>query len=272
MNALRILLAGVAATALAAPAVAEQHTAATDGSTAGEMRWEDVSRPRVSIVRRGADGSVVFGNGTAEDAAPGANDPSLARQIERADGPTTGATDTEEARETAGTIREADAPTMGETDAGDGAGRRMAGDATGEADGMAPDDMASGGMHGEMHGMMHGGMDGFDMEEFAREMFEQGYRQGYVAAMTRARADMGRMRERAESRQTRREQRDQARMRRAAEARAAQQAEATRRMLDGSGGGDAPMRGEAMGGATIIVLPEGMSPQQFVEQLGRQSR
>jgi glycine/D-amino acid oxidase-like deaminating enzyme len=88
----------------------------------------------------------------------------------------------------------------------------------------------------------------FDMEAFAREMFEQGYRQGYVSGLTQARTDaVRRMQERE----------------RAQQARAEMQREAERQRRT-----DAMQRGA--NGETVIILPPGVSPQEFLRSLAAQ--
>ena len=90
----------------------------------------------------------------------------------------------------------------------------------------------------------------FDLDEFAREMYEQGYRQGYVSGMTQMRAGMARrMRdaERVRGERFRQQARDQREGMRQAIPNAYD---------DGQGG-------------TVIVLPRGMSPRQFMEQLSQ---
>jgi hypothetical protein len=101
----------------------------------------------------------------------------------------------------------------------------------------------------------------FDMQEFAREMFEQGYRRGYVSGLTEMRA---------RAVQQMREDREAFVQQQAAfERQARQQEEAMENVLDESAQGQQPQmqrpqmqrRGD---GTTIIMLPPGMTPQQFL--------
>ncbi|WP_308915198.1 hypothetical protein [Jannaschia sp. LMIT008] len=95
----------------------------------------------------------------------------------------------------------------------------------------------------------------FDVEEFAREMFEQGYRQGYVSGMTQMRAAAARqmMGERRQFDQFRQQANAQAQQQRALQDGQRQQPRATmQRRPDGS---------------TVILLPQGLSAEQFIRQM-----
>ena len=222
-------LAAAAALALALPATAQERAPA-----AGET-WNDVSQPKVRLIQRGADGTILFDSDAVAD-APGAEG-EMAEAIARADGETIAATDADaemaEADAEAAPMDEA-APSGAPVAAGEAAAD-PARTATTEDRRMASDEVP------------------FDLEEFAREMFEQGYRQGYVSGMTRVRADAARtMRERADERGPDRAAfREQAR----------EQRQALRRALPGL------YRDEQ--GRTYVVLPEGVDAQQVLRQLDR---
>ena len=184
--------------------------------------------------------------GAAETAAPG----SLAAEMGEAMGgesaettaaaaPTAGMAggDRETAPQSEADRQEMDA---GGADAAGSTDRPMADRA--QAQEMASDDA--------MRGQVPGAGVPFDVEEFAEEMFEQGYRRGYVNGVTQVRADMTRR-----MRDGERMRADRPMRQRGGDARAA----APQALTDGQGN-------------TVIVLPQGMSPQQFLEQLSQQRR
>lgn len=160
-------------------------------------------------------GTVGQGTGAATAGATGGSQPSTdaGAAIERADGPTTGVTDTEGVDP-----------------------------ATGDADSLGFDFE---GLDGEQEGGAGSGQ--MDMT-FAREVFEQGYRQGYVAALTEmrmqaARGDRMRMRERDMRAQERQRPR---------------------------GAGRVVVTEDAEGN-TILMLPPGVNAQDFLRQMQRRS-
>ena len=106
-----------------------------------------------------------------------------------------------------------------------------------------------------------------DIEGFAQQIYERGFRQGYVSGVSDARAQMM----------------EQVRAMRQAQVQAGQGGQS------GSGGeasgqsgggetaqrqGDGPISDEvaARPGGSIIVLPPGVSPERFIEQLMQQNR
>lgn len=149
--------------------------------------------------------------------------------IERADGATTGVTDAEGADAALGDADEYgfdfEEFSEGEDEM---AGNRRGGDSS-------------------MRGM-DGSMNGMDIDSFARDVFEYGYRQGYVAGMTemQMRASReNRMRMRSEERRSQ-EQRPRSR------------------------GGRVVVTEDADGNA-IIMLPPGLSARDFLQQMQRRS-
>jgi hypothetical protein len=274
------LLAATAMTLAALPAAAQQ--ADGDGLT-----WQDVTTPSVRFIQRDAQGNTIFDSDAVAD-APGASDPQMREAIERADAPDTAETD--EAREgwqmddTRAAVDVGEEPGTYEA-ATEGYAEGPGADPAATGDGMAqggPSDVeafaarADTGTEQPMEGSaMAGDLDStdmlmsptgeeMDMDAFAREMYAEGYRQGYVSGLTRMRA--------AAARQMmgQRERFDQYRTR--AEARADRQSREMGRMLQGreaaERSGQAVMQREA-DGTTIITLPAGMTPQQFLNMIAQ---
>ena len=136
---------------------------------------------------------------------------------------------------TTGEIRSADAPTTGVTDP------------------MGDTEAASGDMDETGFDFESAGV---DMNEFARELYERGYRQGYVSALTDLRVRAADQMRRDQSMRTRAE-RDRA-------SRDVQRRDMQR--------GDAPGRvqiGQDANGDTLVILPPGMTPQMFLRQMSR---
>ena len=244
--------------ALTLPAAAQT---ASDGAST-----DVTAQSTIRYISRDSDGNIVF-DSMAADRAPGATSEALAAEIAEADGPTTAETDDMEVREVAGdgsASGQADggmptetAEAMTETGAGGAADSftaEMAAQAvpdteTLEAE-MAEMGDASGGMESG------GGVESvpFDMEAFASEMFEQGYRKGYVRAMSEVRAEgMRRMQQRIDAGQFQNRERFR------------QQAEDTRRGMTR----DVLTFRDAQGNRMRFVLPEGMSRAEFLRQIDR---
>ena len=104
----------------------------------------------------------------------------------------------------------------------------------------------------------------FDIDSFAREMFEQGYRRGYVSGLTE-------MRTRA-VRQLQGERDAFAQQRAAFERQADEQRRAMEDVLGQQDANRSPQMQRQGDGSTIIMLPAGMTPQQFLEGLAAQRR
>lgn len=237
------LMATAAALALAAPpAFAQQSGDASSGEMRpmqpNETMTETIDPGSGAVIRiitrqvapeaqegtEAADPAVsgpdAGGSGTAGDAG-GDGQTRAARDvdaaIEQADGATTGVTDP-----AGGRAATADADTLGfefsEGDGNDDGGSALPG--------------------------------GVDMDAFARELFEQGYRQGYVAALTEMRMRAGR-----EMRRNRARADQEAQRRRAAQAER-ERASRVQILEDGDGN-------------TVVVLPPGMTPQMFLRGMQR---
>ncbi|CUH40242.1 hypothetical protein JSE7799_02972 [Jannaschia seosinensis] len=166
---------------------------------------------------------------------------------ERLDGTTTGA------------IRSADAPTIGVTDP------------------MGETEAASGDMD-ETNFEFDAA--GFDMNEFARELYELGYRQGYVSALTDLRMRAARQQQmRRDSSMRSRDNRGQ--MQGGMQQRNMPQGNMMQRgdMQPGNmqrgnmmPQGDMSNRiqiGQDANGDTVVVLPPGMTPQMFLQHMSR---
>ncbi|MBM2577479.1 hypothetical protein JQC91_14320 [Jannaschia sp. Os4] len=263
--------------ALAAPAWADGHA-----KTSGAMA-EDVSeQATVRYIRRDADGNVVF-DSMAADQAPGATG-AVADAIARADGPTVGATDDAVTRSVAageglpsdGMTPQVSAGALTEAEQAGGLPQETAEAMTAEGAGgladsftaemaaqavPATDQLDAGGQAQGGYGLTGspdiasaGGVDSvpFDVEAFATEMFEQGYRKGYVRAMTEVRAEgIRRMQQRIQAGQFQ----DRERFR--------QQAQDTRRGMTR----DVLTFRDAQGNQMRFVLPEGMSRAEFLRQI-----
>ena len=263
-------LASAAIVALALPAQAQQ---GGDGADAAQT-WRDVSQPSVRVIQRAADGTVLFDSANA----PGATDPDLAAAIQAADAPHVGQTDA--------TVPAPDAR-QAQAQAGSGYGnaaetaeedqaKQMQAQANGTDASEADTQLAATGDDGtprvedgaladqgdvvlaqpDMGEQMPGASVPFDLQAFAQQMFEQGYRQGYVSGMTAMRAEGARqmMRMRREAQQPSR----------AAFARqAGDQRQGMRQALPG-------LYDDGQGGR-ILVVPAGMTPQEFLEQMSRRN-
>lgn len=278
MKIVNTLMAGAAMLALTGPATAQTATsqAPADGAPAATT-WQDVTTPSVRVIRRDGQGRVIFDSAAAAD-APGASDPALERQIDRADGSVTGATDmqagpagADEAQPMQGTGTDTADAVTGEARDGNGAeaGRRMdraempmampgtdGDDRRGPAsardvrrgDDAQMRDGDRGAGSDAMSAMDDGGMDdGFDLEGFAQEMFSEGYRQGYVSGLTRMRSQA--------ARQMQNERAGFAAYRDGMARRMERQDRQLQRL----------MRQEA-DGTTVIMIPPGMSPAQFLRE------
>jgi len=90
-----------------------------------------------------------------------------------------------------------------------------------------------------------------DMETFAREMFEQGYRSGYVSGLTEMR-----------TRAVRQIRDERARMRDAYQQRARMDRQ-NGDQTQGEAASDRPQVQQRGDGSTVILLPPGMTPQEF---------
>lgn len=273
------LLAAAATMALSAPAFAQTASPSSGGAT------NVTDQSTIRFVRRDADGNITFDSAASPAIAPGATDAGMAQDIAEADGATAGATDalgggvefTAPVTGVGAAGMEGQAPVPGQGAQG---GRQAAmSDETrqemveqgagGAADGfteemarqVVPDTQGlqgtmpsagadAGGRTGGGGDMMGGAP--FDFDAFAQEMYEQGYRQGYVRAMTEMRA--------RGMRQMRRQLgegdfQDRGRFR--------QQAQDTRQGMQQ----DVLRVDDGQGNQTMVILPQGVSPQQFVQML-----
>ncbi len=224
------LLACAASLALASPTLA-QTSASGDGA---EVSWPEVSQPAVRIVRTDANGNIVFDSNP--DAAPGVNDPDLAEKVAEADGETVAETDA------------AGAPVTVQAPSTQGSGRI---DEIGREATEGTEDPARGSaMAGDLSQVQQGVVTSeglpVDVQEFARQMFEQGYRQGYVSGLTEMRG------------QAMRQMRDQ-------EVRFADQ---RRQIAQGLRAQERQaIEQRRQDGGTVLVLPAGMTAQEFIAQI-----
>lgn len=261
------------ALALALPAAAQE--AAEDGAA----RTDVTAQSTVRYITRDADGNVVFDSEAAGAAnAPGPSTGEMAQAISQADGATIGETDALggdlafDAPSTGviagpratGTLSEGEsmssetAEAMTEAGAGGAADSftaEMAAQAVPDTGALGGDASSEGiGLSGSPDIASAGGVESvpFDVEAFATEMFEQGYRQGYVRAMGEIRAQgIRRMQQRLDAGQFQ----DRERFR--------QQAQDTRRGMTR----DVLTFRDAQGNRMRFVLPEGMSRAEFLRQI-----
>jgi hypothetical protein len=294
------ILACASALALSTPAMAQQtqrdmpdgadgtpEMNATSRSEQGSgnmmgRTWQDVSTPSVRFIQRDSEGNIVFDSAGAE-LGTGVSDPDLAAQIDEADGETPFATDQARQdwmlengmREMQGeemivirnmpSERREDLAASPQPTRMDGQGSMSDGSSTGGGSqgGMmaSVDDRpapATDGQYGQTMTTANGMQ--FDVEGFARDMFEQGYRRGYVSGLTEMRARA--------VQQMQNEPRVQQRA--AFELQARQQREAMNDVLGEGETQRAPQMQRREDGTTVIMLPPGVTPQQFMQALGAQ--
>ena len=239
------ILGTAAALAFALPATAQEAASGADVAPDAAARpdaapqagatWREVSRPNIRFVQRDADGNVLLDSGLSDaPAEPDGVDADTADAIARADGATDADAGTAAAAEPMAEEDMAEVADAASEGAEPDADARFA---DGPDEAMAEDVAAAG------DDQVPGATVPFDMTSFAREMYEQGYRQGYVSAMTRLRSDAARQM---------RDGRTQAR-------------------TDGCDGrAQAPVMYPDGDGGTVVVLPRGMSPRDFMRQMSRQ--
>ncbi len=230
------LIGVAAATLLAIPAAAQ--TTATPGTDTPATTAAPAPDPVRPPTQDGASDATADGVTAAEAAQA---EPTLAApQAEGATGEAAGAADTSTDIDAA--IERADGPTTGVTDT------EGVDPATGDVDDLGFDfegldadrDDAAPGRDGAG---AQPGMGGMDMEAFAREVFDQGFRQGYVAALTELRTQAAR----------------DARSR-AAEQRRAQERQRPRVVVTRDANGN-----------SVIVLPPGLTARDFLSRVQRGS-
>jgi hypothetical protein len=273
--------------------------------------WQDVTTPSIRFIQRDAQGDIIF-DSAGTNLAPGADDPEMREAIERADGETSFATDSAEpgwTREAGGDMAGMGADDVGDVELtvveNEPSEQRQELAASpvpnrtedGTMDAMAQDGAST---PGQMPGPINDGesmmatvdettemgipgssamgddaMDGMvttssgmqiDMDAFAREMFEQGYRRGYVSGLTEMRTRAVRQM------QEQRQQSERAQYRQRLQEQSREQRRAMDEVLDRQ---DAPRMGGMQmqdDGSVIIMLPAGMTPQQFMQGLAAQSQ
>ncbi|TFL16791.1 hypothetical protein [Jannaschia formosa] len=286
----------------------ESDSPAMTGENMAETTWEDVTTPSIRFIQRDNQGNIIF-DSAGPELGTGVSDPELAEKIRRADGETSFATDEADEDWThPGGTREPGANTVVElrnepserrarlaaTPSPLQADGTSGGSQTSEAGSSATrsgsdtsSDSGDSGMMAQVDDATAPQTDGdygtnemfvtpsgmaIDMETFAREMFEQGYRSGYVSGMTdmRARAvrqmrdERSRMRDAYEQRARMERQGAQ---RQEMEQQAQQQRQEMNRAL-GDAAPDRPQVQQLGDGSTVILLPPGMTPQQFQRLMG----